>query len=247
MKFSQQQTSLRCGAACPARIDLCWFLLSFQFETPRGFCPAFPLDDFFLRTTVSSAEILRCLEFAEAAGAIQVRLIPRPRPTNPIAGEKLIGESAPGSPYRLCTQAAIWNRLQLLELLRPGESIWEFEHNGNDRAASLPKGFYSVRRSVLPYEGKWAHHVVEKGKWLPHEKWIFSRQAIGCDFSRRPTLPWRQTVFYHLAQTVDRLLDVLPWRTKARSKQFLKTALRPLMGKALDRLGRTPASSQPVK
>ena len=205
------------------------------------------LDDFFLRRAVPTNEVLRCLRFAEATDAIQVRLIPRPRPTNRLPHEKLIGECAPGSPYRLCMQAAIWNRMKLLELLCSGESIWEFEHNGNARVSKTPGGFYSVWHSVLPYQGFFAHHVVEKGKWLPHEKWIFARQKIGCDFSQRDTLPWSRTLFYHLAQIVDRMLDLLPWRAKLRSKRLLKIMLRPFIGHAIDHLGQTPVSSRPEK
>lgn len=202
------------------------------------------LDDFFLRRPVSTAKILQCLDFARAHHAIQLRLIPRPGPTDPMSGETNIGSCATGSPYRLSTQAAIWDRLKLLELLRPGESIWEFEHQGNDRAGHYPEGFFSVKKSVLPYDGFWAHHVIEKGKWIPHEKWIFARSRIGCDFSRRGTLPWSQMVVYHLAQLTIRGLGLLPWRAAIRAKQALKSLLWPFFRNTLDRLGQTPLASR---
>jgi hypothetical protein len=197
------------------------------------------LDDFFLRRQVPTAEILHCLRFAQSTNSTQVRLIPRPPPTDRLAGESLIGECAAGSPYRLAAQAAIWNRAALHAFLRPGESIWAFEHQGNARALEQPHGFYSVWRPVLPYQGCLAHHVVEKGKWLPHEKWIFARQNIDCDFSRRATLPLAQTVFYHTVQLLDRSLDVLSWQNKARIKTGLKRILRPLMHRQFSRMGGT--------
>jgi hypothetical protein len=203
------------------------------------------LEDFFLRSVVSTSKVLQCFEFACGHDAVQVRLIPRPRPTNRISGESLIGESAVGSPYRLCTQAAIWNRRALIDLLRADESIWEFELNGNVRASANPSGFYSVWRPVLPYQGVFAHHVVEKGKWLPHEKWIFERKNIGCDFARRDTLPWRQAAIYHLALTIHRLLNILPWRRKDRVLRALKAAGRPFLGRSLDRLKKPPPHSTP--
>lgn len=205
------------------------------------------LDDFFLRDPVLNEEILYCLRFAQIRKAIQLRLIPRPKPTDRLTNEKNIGISTPGSPYRLSTQAAIWDRRELRALLRENESIWEFEHNGNTRATALLSGFYSVWRPVLPYQGLLAHHVIQKGQWLPHEKWIFSRQNIGCDFSLRSTLSWRQTVFYHLVVMIDGLLEILPWRGKARIKRFLKYILRPFVGRALDSLGQTPTNSLPQK
>jgi hypothetical protein len=202
------------------------------------------LDDFFLRRPVPTSDILQCFEFARVHAATQLRLIPRPGPTDRLPTEPNIGSCAAGSPYRLSTQAAIWDRMKLKNLLRAGESIWEFEHNANIRATQQPDGFFSVRKAVLPYEGFWGHHVIEKGKWLPHEKRIFAALDIDCDFSKRGTLPWGQTAFNQLAKTVNHLIGVLPWRVQIRVKRSLKFLLRPFMGKALDRLGQTPANSR---
>lgn len=194
------------------------------------------LDDFFLRKAVPTGKVLECLKFAIAHNATMVRLIPRPGPTDRLSGELIIGECAQSLRYRLCTQAAIWDRLKLMELLCAGESIWEFEHNSNQRASVHAHGFYSVWCAVLPYEGTLAHHVVEKGKWLPHEKWIFRKQNIGCDFTTRGTLPYHQVLIYHLVQTLDRTLDVLPWRTKASVKKRLKDLLTPILHRQFDRM-----------
>jgi len=194
------------------------------------------LDDFFLRRRVNTSAILRCLAFSQARLATQVRLVARPGPTDPLPEDDLIGECAAGSPYRLSTQAAIWDRATLRALLCAGESIWEFEHNGNARVTAQAGGFYSVRRPVLPYEGWFAHHVVEKGRWFCHEKWIFARQNVGCDFAHRGTLPAGQTVFYHLAQLLDRSLNPLGWRAKNALKLRLRRWLDPLLGRQLQRL-----------
>lgn len=202
------------------------------------------LDDFFLRRKVPTAEMLHCLRFAQSTNSTQVRLIPWPPPTDRLAGESLIGESVVGSTYRLSAQAAIWNRAALHALLCPGESIWDFEHQGNARASAQPHGFYSVWHPVLPYQGRLAHHVVQKGKWLPHEKWIFARQKIGCDFTRRTTLPLGQTLYYHAALMFDRSLDIMSWQNKARTKILLKRILRPLMHKQFSHMdGTVPPNS----
>jgi len=168
------------------------------------------LDDFFLRKRVKNAMINRCLAFAQKFDAYQLRLIPRPGPTKKIAGERSIGLLEPGSRYRISAQAAIWNRLALMRLLRPGETAWEFENNAAERVYSDFTKHYAVWRAVLPYEGFLAHHVIEKGRWLPHEKWIFGRQNIGCDFSDRATLGWGQTFQCHLAGVIAGGLRLLP-------------------------------------
>jgi len=202
------------------------------------------LEDFFLRQRVSNSMIGECLEFANMNRAIQVRLIPRPKPTVPISGEKLIGVSEKGSPYRLCTQAAIWNRLSLIGLLHEGESIWDFERNGNVRASSYDTGFYSVWRQALPYGGFLSHHVIEKGCWLGHQKWIFGRRNLGCDFSKRATLPLVQTVIYQFANGMNRALDIFPWKLKAGIKRSIRLFLGPLLGGSFERLSKSAADQK---
>jgi hypothetical protein len=195
------------------------------------------LDDFFLRGRVETDKVLHCLDFARLNNAVQVRLVRRPGPTQRVPGERVVGECAVALRYRLSTQAAIWDRLAFRSLLRRGENIWEFEHNGNLRASTQPHGFYSVWRSVLPYEGIGAHHVIEKGKWLVHEKWIFSGKAIGCDFGRRGSLSFSELVLYHVAQGLDRTIAWLPWGAKQCLKKWLKAALAPLMRERFRRMG----------
>ncbi len=198
------------------------------------------LDDFFLRRRVDTATVSSCVDFAQKHDATQVRLIPHPAPTDRLAGSTLVGECARGSPYRVSTQAAVWSRTRLLELLHPGESIWDFEHNSNQRIDAQEHGFYAVWRAALPYQGILAHHVVEKGKWLPHEKWIFRRRAIGCDFSRRETLDVPQVCVYHAAQLTDRLLSVLPWSRKASVKRAIRRLAARLLPNRIARLGGGP-------
>jgi len=193
------------------------------------------LEDFFLRKKVSNDAIEYCRSFAERTEAICVRLIPNPGPTDRLPGENLIGACAPQLTYRISTQAAIWNRKQLLKLLKPGESIWEFEFNSNERL-QMQSGVYSVWRAVLPYQGWLSHHVVEKGRWLPHEKWIYAFRQIGCNFEHRDTLPFGKLVFYHAARCIDLGLTLLPWKAKQETKQILKRLLSPLLGAQINQL-----------
>jgi hypothetical protein len=194
------------------------------------------LDDFFLRDRVDSIAIEHCLEFAREKHARQVRLIPLPGPTSRIAGEYLIGECAPDLRYRISAQAAIWDREALCGLLNPGESAWAFEHNVCIREKNN-SGHYAVRHAVLPYSGLLTHHVIEKGCWLPHEKWKFSRMEIGCDFTRRPTLSPRRTAVYLAARTVGRVIVLLPYRRAEQIRRFVRRIAEFLIPNATKRLG----------
>jgi hypothetical protein len=200
------------------------------------------LDDFFLRGKVDTSRVDHCLDFAVRHNAQQVRLIPRPGPTGTVQGENIVGVCALGSRYRVCTQAAIWKKMALAGLLKAGESAWEFEHNATLRAqATDATGHFAVFRAALPYEGCFAHHVVEKGRWLPHERWIFSAKKIGCDFSKRGTLGWPDTVVCLAASQTVRFLSLFPRKPAERARRLLRAIFSRISAKRLDRLsGRNP-------
>jgi hypothetical protein len=172
------------------------------------------LEDFFLRAPVSTATVLASLDFARAADAHMVRLVPRPAPDRAVAGQSAIGEVLPGSPYRLSTQAAIWKRETLIALMRDNESIWQFELDGSPRSASLPDGFYAVWAPVMTY----GHHVVERGKWFRSAAAEFGPMAIGCDFSRRGIMTRRETLKWYWGKVRNEVLNLIPrsWRSSLK-------------------------------
>ncbi len=187
------------------------------------------LDDFFLRKPVRQDEIEHCLRFARDHQATQVRLMPRPGPTDKIPSEKLIGACRVGSPFRASTQGAIWDRRKLAALLRQGESIWEFELHGNTRANAAADGYYSTWKSVLPYRGWFAHHVVEKGTWLLHEKWIWQRRNVGADFTKRRTMNLAENIDYQAVVVIYHGMNFLPWGLKRGLLKTLRFGLRPFL------------------
>jgi hypothetical protein len=194
------------------------------------------LEDFFLRKRVSTDQVLRCLEFVDGRGAHMLRLIPRPRPNRRIPGDKLFGICDVGPPYRICMQAAIWRRTSLLALLEPGETIWQFEIAGTERSGRYPEGFFAVSKPVIPYSGLFVHHVVEKGRWFPHQAWLFGRRGIGCDFSRRGSLSWQYTGFYHLVASANWILDRLPLGAHQSIKRRIRRVARRALGPLAHRL-----------
>jgi hypothetical protein len=200
------------------------------------------LDDFFLRRRVSTRAIEHCLDFAVRHQVDCLRLVTRPGPTHQIQGEALVGECAPELRYRVNTQGSIWRRDALLGLLRKGESIWEFEHKAGHRAIEAKLRVCCTRQSVLPYEGFFAHHVVEKGRWFPHEKWLFRDPKLGCDFTRRSTLSWRETLLYQTAHGVHRVLRVLPWNFRQRLTQGIGAVAHKVLPSQVGRMsGKKPS------
>lgn len=159
----------------------------------------FTLEDFFLQAKVNSIKIEKALHFAQSHQAHCVRLVPNPGPQQALENESSFGILVPGAAYRVSTQAAIWRRESLLTLLKEGESIWEFELNGTKRSESLFfDGFYGSTGTLLPY----FHHVIERGKWFPWEKWKFTRHEIGCEFAARPSMSFGEAAWWLLRKSV---------------------------------------------
>lgn len=94
--------------------------------------------------------------------------------TDTIKGGKQVGtylsEIEQGTPYRV-TLCGIWRRKYLLDLLREGESPWDFEINGSGRS-KYEDGFYAINTSILSNI-----NMVEKGLWVTSAlKWAIKNK-----------------------------------------------------------------------
>jgi len=164
------------------------------------------LDDFFLRSTVARAAVIKYLDYLDVTGGHMVRLHPLPGPDF-ISNKNLdIGPAMPGSAYRVSLQAAIWRLETLKGLVVPGESIWQFEEAASKRSDAIPNGFWATRRSIIPYR----HHVIQRGKWFRHEAAFFDRAAIGCNFTKRPIMSRAEMAHWRAEVIWGRLSRVTP-------------------------------------
>jgi hypothetical protein len=179
------------------------------------------LEDFFWRAATSTGDILACLEFMRESRGHMMRLTNRPPPDERLRGQQLFGRIRPGAPYRASTQATIWHRATLMDLLRDGESIWQFEMNGSRRSDAQEDGFFCTWRQLAPY----GYHVLERGKWFRHEAARLTRQGVPCDFSARPVMSRYEMLQWRLRVLKGRAQALLPWPQRER----LRSAWRKLV------------------
>lgn len=159
-------------------------LLASALEKVQTDYVLFMLEDFFLRKKVCTHQISKLIEKMDEQKIEMLRLVPRPGPPNRKNGEEdLFGELPVNTKWRVSSQASIWRKTVLKDLVKRGESAWEFEVNGTQRSIKYHK-FYCTRKGLIPY----GHHVVERGKWFPWEAWKYKKMNIGCDFSKRRTM-----------------------------------------------------------
>lgn len=135
------------------------------------------LDDFFILSPVDSERLRTLLIAALQEDLDYLRLVPHKRAAIPGILKRIFRN--PGvdiepisvrSPYYSSLQVALWKRRHLMEMLKSNERhIWGFEHqvmNGNPHFAI--KGLPPIRYV----------HVVEKGRWQPYARSLFSRRDL---------------------------------------------------------------------
>lgn len=175
------------------------------------------LEDFFLRRPVPTASLLKCArDWLELDGHC-LRLVRRPGPNTRLDGQPRIGILNRDAPYRVSTQAAIWKKSTLLGLMRPAESIWDFELHGTRRSWDYADGFYGVWRNQLPY----GHHVVERGKWFPKEVRWCRRMGVACDTQTRPIMSSREIWTWKRQKAQSVVAGWLPYPARRRVRGWL--------------------------
>jgi hypothetical protein len=175
-------------------------------------------EDFLLWKRVRNEEVEHCLRFLLSTGGFSIKLKPAPRPNVSIPGEPLIGILQPGAPYRVSNQATIWRKSALQSLLVSGESPWTMESKGTARSEAIEKGFYSVWRPVLQYEG---HGAISRGKW--ERKWVRRCRELGVspDLSSRKVMSLLESFRWSVGKAGFSVIGLVPWRVRARLLRHL--------------------------
>lgn len=176
------------------------------------------LDDWFLHAPVMNADMERLVSIADVVRAHCIRLVPDPKPSRALGGIPEIGFMNVGVQNRTSTHATIWRRTSLLELVRPGESLWEFEVYGAARSNIWAGAVFSVWTAPINYFG-----AVDAGKftrsaarYLANEKIVYNQDA-----SRKI-----KTLREQLKHTFrNRMFDVLRLFLSHRARQRLRLLL----------------------
>lgn len=146
------------------------------------------LEDYLLFAQVDTAAIDELLRYSHGRDAACLRLFPCPGPDLLRADHNGVGALRPGSPFRVSLQAALWRRADLLSLLAPGESPWQFETNGTVRSSSLTREFLSVRRGWQPLT--YFCTGVRRGLWLRDAVTLCAKQGVEIDLDARRRERW---------------------------------------------------------
>jgi hypothetical protein len=143
------------------------------------------LEDYLLTAPADTARIKRLAGHMRERDAGCLRLVPVPGAPSPDSSSPEVGELPRGMSYRVSLQAAVWDRATLLELVTPGESPWQLEHQGSGRSDVLPQPFLSVVQGAawpLPYFAT----AVVRGVWLRDAVALCRSEGVPVDLAARP-------------------------------------------------------------
>ncbi len=108
-----------------------------------------------------------------------------------------LGVVGPSASYRTTLQAALWDTRTFRELLRPEESLWDFENLGSERSRAYKDKFLCVRKepgNACRNGIKYTFTAVNGGRWSPEGRRYIHREGLDFDFSSRPNEKWSNVV-----------------------------------------------------
>ncbi len=147
-------------------------------------------DDVFLDQPVRVVHIKRLTDWVATQDPDYLRFRRFPKPDQRLNAD--FGLCVAGRPYRTSV-FGIWKREVLMDLMREGESAWDFEHRSVARSAKYSK-FHGVYEEYFSYI-----HGVEKGLWIRSA--VQQLTALGCapDTARRAIMSPAQHRGYLMA------------------------------------------------
>ena len=118
--------------------------------------------------------------------------------------DDLVGSIPIKTAYKTSTLPCLWKRTVLQELLKPGESAWDFEIFGSVRAYKYGK-FFAVYNSLFSFE-----NGVIKGKWRKSTLKKLKQRGVKIDTSSRDTMSSIEELLYQMRVTRSVLFNQLP-------------------------------------
>jgi hypothetical protein len=172
------------------------------------------LEDLLLTGLVDTSAVEAVLGWFVSSQGNYIRLSGFPPPDAALTDT--VGTVAQHTIYRTATVLSVWRRQMLAELLRPGESAWDFETAGSVRSEAH-EGFYSTRRNYIS-----VMNAIIKGKWQRAALRKTESLCLGFEVGARAVLNRREQAALWLRVRGNHLLYRVPvaWRKPIREFVF---------------------------
>jgi hypothetical protein len=173
------------------------------------------IDDHFVSRPVKAEEILAAVKAFQKVSGNYLRLQSLPKPNARF--NSYFGIVQKGAIYRTSTVASLWKKSVLAQLLKPGESAWDFEILGTVRSNNYD-GFYSVWHDCFQIE-----NLLIKGRIWPASQRRIER-SLGRPLNLgRPAMSRAEEAVFFLRIICNRILVSMP----RRLARVIHNAIRP--------------------
>lgn len=172
------------------------------------------LEDLFLIEFVETNKILKIFTWILESNANYVRINPSATKADKKFND-LVGIISKGTLYRTSTVLSVWKKDILLNLLKKGESAWDFEIYGSLRS-DIYDEFYATWGKYFPII-----NAIIKGKWQRKAIRKLSSIGIEINLSKREVMTFEETIKYYLSRQRSKLLKFIPSKYRRNLKDFI--------------------------
>ena len=159
------------------------------------------LDDLLLKNKISNNYFNQISNWVSENDPNYLRLCISHKPNY---FDALIGKIPQVTPYKTSTMPCIWKKSVLKELLKEGESAWDFEINGSKRAYKYD-GFYAVYNNFIAYK-----NIIIKGKWRRSIVKNYANYGLDLKDLSRPIMTLRDEFEYFFLKFRAKLFNKFP-------------------------------------
>lgn len=153
------------------------------------------LEDYFIYKPIDTATLEMSIEYAKKYDTLFFRLCCFPSSHNSLWKYDLLketpvfGEVRHNQEYRINTQLGIWNKELLYNLLKEGESIWQFEINGSKRSDEIPNPSLCIvedpKKNYVHGPITYLCTAVSKGIWMLDALELCNKEGIPVNTGNR--------------------------------------------------------------
>jgi hypothetical protein len=170
------------------------------------------IDDLFLVDYVKTDMVIKTFRWMLENSANCIKMNSRQHPDKPY--NDLVGIVSRGTIYRT-TVMSVWKKNILLELLKDGESAWDFEIYGTVRSDKYD-GFYSTWEDCFP-----VINGVIKGKWQRGAVRRLNLLGIKVDLNRRQMMTKKETIVLFFKELRSKIFKTIPAKYRRKVKDFI--------------------------
>jgi len=172
------------------------------------------LEDLFLIDFVKTNKVLEIFNWILKSNANYVRINPFAVKADKKFNE-LVGIVSKGTIYRTSTVLSVWKKGIFLNLLKKGESAWDFEIYGSLRS-DIYDEFYATWEKYFPIM-----NVIIKGKWRRSAIRKLNSIGIEIDLSKREVMTFEETIKLYFGLQKLKLLKFAPAKCRRKLKDFI--------------------------